>query len=241
MTPARDRHSRRRRAGAHGDRVVGALHGLAAGHPAEARDVAGQVFLARAHVDQVDRLVGGARHQLLQLLHRQHPHAVLGHQPRGVGFGRRRGPGPTARGKSTRSPPRSSSRPASSQPEVPLRRLTTFGSFIRWSTRAPMMLRVRPAQLITTVALGRALTRSWMRSASSPPGALRPPGMQKRRYSSGVRVSRMISSSPRRWRSASSSALDGRDVVLRPPPSRRSPCSGRSCPTRWAGPRWPSD
>ena len=88
-----------------------------------------------------------------------------------------------------------------------MRRLTTFGSFMRWSTRAPMMLRVRPAQLITTVALGRALTRSWMRSASSPPGALRPPGMQKRRYSSGVRVSRMISSSPRRWRSASSSAL----------------------------------
>ena len=45
-----------------------------------------------------------------------------------------------------------------------------------------------------------------MRRASSPPGALRPPGMQKRRYSSGVRVSTMRSASPRRWRRASSSA-----------------------------------
>ena len=77
---------------------------------------------------------------------------------------------------------------------------------MRWSTRAPMMLRVRPAQFTTTVAFGRSRSRSWMRRASSPPGALRPPGMQKRWYSSGVRVSRMISSSPRRWRRASSSA-----------------------------------
>ena len=47
-------------------------------------------------------------------------------------------------GSSTRSAPRSSSSPASSQPDVPLRRLTTLGSRMRWSTRAPMMLRVRP-------------------------------------------------------------------------------------------------
>ena len=44
------------------------------------------------------------------------------------------------------------------------------------------------------------------RKANSPPGTLRPPGMQKRWYSSGVRVSRITSLSPRSMRACSSVA-----------------------------------
>ena len=52
---------------------------------------------------------------------------------------------------------------------------------IRWSTLVPMMLRVRPAQLtMTVVSLSRSLVMSVTRRASSPPGTLRPPGMQNR-------------------------------------------------------------
>ena len=73
---------------------------------------------------------------------------------------------------------------------------------IRWRTWVPVMLRVRPAQLRITVVSGSiSFWMSVMRRASSPPGILRPPGMQKRWYSSGVRVSRITSLSPRwmRW------------------------------------------
>ena len=137
-------------------------------------------------------------------------------------------------GSSTRSAPRSSSRPAKSHPDVPLRRLTTSGSCMRWSTRAPMMLRVRPAQLTTTVAFGRSRRRSWIRRASSPPGTLRPPGMQNRWYSSGVRVStndQVVAA-----RSGDGPAHRRRWSVrgAAPRPSHQNPCWGRSCPTRWA-------
>ena len=68
---------------------------------------------------------------------------------------------------------------------------------MRCSTRVPMMLRVRPAQLMTTVVSASiSFLMSVMRKANSPPGMLRPPGMQKLWYSSGVRVSRMTSLSP---------------------------------------------
>ena len=68
---------------------------------------------------------------------------------------------------------------------------------IRCNPLVPMMLRVRPAQLTTTVVSGSSsLVMSVMRRANSPPGTLRPPGMQKRRYSSGVRVSRITSFLP---------------------------------------------
>ena len=78
---------------------------------------------------------------------------------------------------------------------------------MRWSTRVPMMLRVRPAQLTMIVVSGaRSRVRSVMRRASSPPGTLRPPGMQNRRNSSGVRLSRIRNFSPPRRRSASSRA-----------------------------------
>ena len=44
------------------------------------------------------------------------------------------------------------------------------------SVCAPMMLRVRPAQLITMVVLGSRAS-VWARSASSPFGQQTPPGM----------------------------------------------------------------
>ena len=60
-----------------------------------------------------------------------------------------------------------------------------------------MMLRVRPAQFtMMVVSLSISPAMSVMRSASSPPGTLRPPGMQKHRNSSGVRESRMTNFSP---------------------------------------------
>ena len=60
-----------------------------------------------------------------------------------------------------------------------------------------MMLRVRPAQLMTTVVPGSSsLVMSVILRANSPPGMLRPPGMHIRWYSSGVRVSRITSFSP---------------------------------------------
>ena len=78
---------------------------------------------------------------------------------------------------------------------------------MRCRTRVPMMLRVRPAQLtMIVVSRSRFLAMSVMRSESSPPGTLRPPGMQKRRNSSGVRLSRMTNFSPFSMRSASSLA-----------------------------------
>ena len=107
----------------------------------------------------------------------------------------------------SRSAPASNSNPASTQPDVPLRRSYTRGNPMRCSVRAPMMLRVRPAQLTTMVASSCPRRMSWMRRGSSALGTLRPPGMQSRRYSSGVRVSRITSLSPCLWRSSSSSAV----------------------------------
>ena len=78
---------------------------------------------------------------------------------------------------------------------------------MRCRTRVPMTLRVRPAQFtMIVVSLSRSLVMSVTRRASSPPGTLRPPGMQNRWYSSGVRVSRITSLSPRSMRSCSSVA-----------------------------------
>ena len=55
---------------------------------------------------------------------------------------------------------------------------------MRCKSLAPMMLRVRPAQWTTTSASGSG-TSSEIRNASSPPGALRLPGIVARRCSSG--------------------------------------------------------
>ena len=107
-------------------------------------------------------------------------------------------------GSARRVEPVSSSSPAISQPMVPLRRSKTFEKPMRCRSRAPTMLRVRPAQCTTTVASGSG-TRSAMCMATSPLGALRLPGMVTRRCSSGVRESRSTIFSPRRWRAASSS------------------------------------
>ena len=109
---------------------------------------------------------------------------------------------------STRSAPRSSSYPASVQPAVPLVSANTLGMPILCSTRAPMMLRVRPAQLTMIAAsCSRPSAMSVMRRGSSPPGMLRPPGMAKRWYSSGVRESRITVGRPSSSLAWSSSAL----------------------------------
>src|SRR5882724_9472022 len=112
-------------------------------------------------------------------------------------------------GSSRRADPVSSSRPAIIQPMVPLRRSKTLAYPMRWRRRAPMMLRVRPAQCTTMVALGSG-ARSAMCRATSPLGALRPPGMVARRCSSGVRESRRTIFSPFCWRACSSSGCISR-------------------------------
>ena len=79
---------------------------------------------------------------------------------------------------------------------------------MRCSVRVPMMLRVRPAQLtITVVSSPLSRTMSDILSGSSAPGTLRPPGMQKRLYSSGVRVSSITILSPRSMRACRSTAV----------------------------------
>ena len=79
---------------------------------------------------------------------------------------------------------------------VPLRSATTLlGMPARRRLSAPMMLRVRPAQLTTTRVFGSG-TRSPMRYASSPPGTLMPVGIDMRVNSSSVRLSSTTMSRP---------------------------------------------
>ncbi len=74
--------------------------------------------------------------------------------------------------------------PARCQPIVPLRSATTlFGTPALISDWAPMMLRVRPAQLTTIVVSGEG-TMSCTRNTSSAPGTLMPVGIETREYSS---------------------------------------------------------
>ena len=62
---------------------------------------------------------------------------------------------------------------------VPLRNATTlFGTPALISDCAPMMLRVRPAQLTTSVSGEGARSRT--RSTSSAPGTLTPVGIETR-------------------------------------------------------------
>jgi hypothetical protein len=60
---------------------------------------------------------------------------------------------------------------------------------------APMMLRVRPAQLTTTSVSGEGI-RSCARNASSAPGQSMPPGMLIFVYSASGRLSRITTDSP---------------------------------------------
>ena len=89
---------------------------------------------------------------------------------------------------------------------VPLRKATTrLGSPALISDWAPMMLRVRPAQLTTTVVVG-AGARSGTRSTSSAPGTLVAVGIDTRVNSSNGRLSTTIMSSPDSIMRLSSSA-----------------------------------
>ena len=81
---------------------------------------------------------------------------------------------------------------------VPLRSATTlFGTPALISDCAPMMLRVRPAQLTTTSVSGEgAMSRT--RSTSSAPGTLVAVGIETRGYSSNGRLSSTTMSVPSR-------------------------------------------
>ena len=70
---------------------------------------------------------------------------------------------------------------------------------------APMIERVRPAQLTTTVVSGSG-AMSKMRSASSAPGTSMPPGMFMALNSLIGRLSTMARSSPRSFMACSSAA-----------------------------------
>ena len=87
---------------------------------------------------------------------------------------------------------------------VPLRSATTrFGTPAERSDSAPMIDRVRPAQLTTTVVSGRG-ARAPMRYTSSPPGTSTAPGMDMRRNSSMGRLSSTTMSAPERIIASSS-------------------------------------
>ena len=103
--------------------------------------------------------------------------------------------------------------PARCQPMVPVRSATTLlGTPASISDCAPMMLRVRPAQLTTMVVAGEG-TRSRTRSTSSAPGTLVEVGIETRAYSSNGRLSSTLRSVPVRSR-ASSSAVPMLGVPL---------------------------
>jgi hypothetical protein len=90
---------------------------------------------------------------------------------------------------------------------VPLRSATTlFGTPALMSDCAPMILRVRPAQLMTIVVSGEG-TLSRTRSTSSAPGTLMPVGIEIRAYSSKGRLSSTLISVPLRIIALSSPAL----------------------------------
>ena len=83
---------------------------------------------------------------------------------------------------------------------VPLRSATTLlGTPALISDCAPMMLRVRPAQLTTMVVAGEG-TMSCTRSTSSAPGTLVEVGIDTREYSSNGRLSSTTMSVPARIR-----------------------------------------
>ena len=88
---------------------------------------------------------------------------------------------------------------------VPLRSATTLlGTPALISDCAPMILRVRPAQLTTTSVSGEgAMSRT--RSTSSAPGTLVAVGIETRRYSSSGRLSSTTMSAPSRISRLSSS------------------------------------
>ena len=90
---------------------------------------------------------------------------------------------------------------------VPLRSATTLlGTPALISDCAPMMLRVRPAQLTTTSVSGEgAMSRT--RSTSSAPGTLVAVGIETRRYSSNGRLSSTTMSARLSISRLSSSAL----------------------------------
>src|SRR5215831_1756811 len=103
--------------------------------------------------------------------------------------------------------PLSQVNPARCQPMVPLRNATTlFGTPAFISDCAPMMLRVRPAQLTTIVVLGEGTT-SRTRNTSSAPGTFMPVGIEIREYSSNGRLSRTLTSLPLLIMAPSSLAL----------------------------------
>ena len=89
---------------------------------------------------------------------------------------------------------------------VPLRSATTlFGTPALISDCAPMMLRVRPAQLTTTRVSGEG-AMSWMRSTNSAPGTLIAGRDRDARNSSKGRLSTTTMSVPARISLLSSSA-----------------------------------
>ncbi len=103
--------------------------------------------------------------------------------------------------------PLSHLKPARCQPMVPLRSATTlFGTPASISDCAPMMLRVRPAQLTTMVVAGDG-TISRTRSTSSAPGTSMPVGIEMREYSSNGRLSSTFISVPARIIASSSCGL----------------------------------
>src|SRR5262249_45682532 len=97
--------------------------------------------------------------------------------------------------------------PAKCQPMVPFRSATTlFGIPALIRDWAPIMLRVRPAQLTTMVVDGEG-TMSRTRRTSSAPGTLIPFGIDIRVYSSNGRLSSTLSSVPSCIIAFSSAAL----------------------------------
>src|ERR1700733_9556228 len=103
--------------------------------------------------------------------------------------------------------PLSGVKPARLQPMVPLRSaMTLFGRPALISDCAPMMLRVRPAQLTTIVVPGDgAISRA--RSTSSAPGTLVEVGIDTREYSSNGRLSSTTRSAPSPINLSSSAAV----------------------------------
>ena len=102
--------------------------------------------------------------------------------------------------------PLSGARPARVQPIVPLRSATTlFGTPALISDCAPMIERVRPAQLTTTSVSGFG-AMSCTRSTSSAPGTLTPVGIETRWNSSRGRLSSTTMSVPDCISALSSSA-----------------------------------
>ena len=90
---------------------------------------------------------------------------------------------------------------------VPLRSaITLFGTPALISDCAPMMLRVRPAQLTTMVVSGEGAI-SCTRRTSSAPGTLMPEGIEMREYSSKGRLSSTTILAPLCISASSSCAL----------------------------------